>query len=189
MALRRKSRSVHNSPPSFFLLFWVCLWVILSYIFSLCLAFFPVSFRTLLRPDYIALFYLLLMCSNNVCRQASPIPSTVLFYSLSVLFSYPLCLSCNHTPHTPQKFFRTRYYIHLFIMSLLLSPLYILRLSPLSFIISCSTICGPHTTHENICPLPLLYSFDPLLLWWGVALCRVLMRTKRQGYASRLRPR
>ena len=73
------------------------------------------------------------MCSNNVCRQASPILSTVLFYSLSVLFSHPLSLSQPYAlgTHTAQKFFRIHHYIHLFIMRLLLSTLYPSFVTPL----------------------------------------------------------
>jgi len=137
----------------------------------------PYSFWTLLCLVYIALFCQLLMCSTNICRQPSPILSTISFYSLSVLFSHPLPLSRNHTlSRTPQKSFRIRHYIHLFIMRLLLFSPYIPRLPSLVhrlslyYILYADSTLAQHTRKYMTSTVVVqLYSFT-LFLWWGVVL-------------------
>jgi len=175
-----------NPPPLLALsLFWVCLRIFLSHIFSLCLAFFPAPSWTLLCPDYIALFCLLLMCSNNVCRQGSPILSTVLFY--------PISLSTrNHTPsRTPQKSFRILYCIHLFIMRLLLFSLYPSFVISLVRRLSLYYMPAPHS-HNTRKYMPsivvVFFHSDTFLVRFSVV-CHVLTKTKRQGCASQLLPR
>ena len=104
------------------------------------------------------------MCSNNVCRQASPILPMVLIYSLSVLFSYPLPLATIH-PHVHKSSFASAT-THTFSLCVCYYPLYIPRLSSPSFIVSRSTICRPrtHTAHTKIyapcscCTISLFYS-------------------------------
>jgi hypothetical protein len=116
------------------------------------------------------------MCSNNVCRQATPILSTVLFYSLSVLFSYPLSLvSQPYTPHVHLKSSFASAIAYTFSLCACYYPsslslvCRLSRSSSLAILYADPTLT--HTTHENICLLPLLYSFILLLLWCSI-LCR-----------------
>ena len=181
----------HNSPAFvLFVILGLSADLPLTHIFGLCLAFFPVFSWTLLCPDYIALFYLLLMCSNNVCRRASPILSTV---SVQFAFRSVLTSSLYSQPHTtPQKPFRILYCIHLFIMRLLLSSLSIPRLSSPSFIDSRYILYADstHTQHtRKYMPSTavVLSHSDTFLVESNATRC-VLMRTKRQDCASQLLP-
>jgi len=130
------------------------------------------------------------MCSTNICRQPSPILSTISFYSLSVLFPHPLPLSRNHTlSRTPQKSFRIRHYIHLFIMRLLLFSPYIPRLPSLVhrlslyYILYADSTLAQHTRKYMTSTVVVLFHSFPLV---GCSVrCRVLMRTKHQDCASR----
>jgi len=105
MVPQRKSLSVLDFSVFVLSPLWVCL-RIFPLISSLYLAsLFPVFSWTPLCPGYFALFCLLLMCSNNVCRQASLLSSPpYLFHSLSVLFSYPHSLNLQpRYPHVRLK--------------------------------------------------------------------------------------
>src|SRR5882762_2573353 len=107
MVPRRKYPSALNYPSFVLSPLWVCLRKF-PHIFSLCLAsLFPVFSWTPPCSGYFALFCLLLMCSNNVCRQASLLSLSGICFIRSLSCFHILSLSQLATilpSRTPQTF-------------------------------------------------------------------------------------
>ena len=129
------------------------------------------------------------MCSNNVCRQASPILPTVLFYSLSVLFSYPLSqpYTLTYTKVLSHPPLRTPFhYVFVIILSISL-VCHLSRSSSLALLYADPTSLTQHIRKYMPSTAVVLPHFFAPLVRCSV-MCRVLVSTKCQDCASQLLP-
>ena len=163
MALRRKSRSVPNSP-AFVLSRFVCGFPSHTSLVSAWLSSRILPDAT--PPQLHCIVSPALNVFQYVCRQALSSPR---YYPIRSLFCFHILSASLATIH---------HHIHLKSSSASATT-YTFSLCVCYYPLFTSLVCHlfpspsfallyadpPHTTHENIRPLPLLYSFDPSLLW------------------------